>query len=46
MMWEGILAGWGVFNLFVYTWMWYDDMYYTHNLSQKFKQVKNVLTEE
>lgn len=46
MTWGSLLIGWVVFDVLVYVWMWLDDVYYTHNLPQKFKQMKNILTEE
>ncbi len=45
-MWENIIVGWAIFIIAVYAWMWYDDAYYSYNLSGKFKQVKDTLTEE
>lgn len=46
MTWESWLVGWAVFNVLVYGYMLYEDLYYSHNLSKKFKKMRETLTEE
>ncbi len=41
-----ILAGWLVFDLLVFVWAWWDDLYYSHDMKNKFKRLKETLTEE
>ena len=41
-----ILAGWLVFDLLVFVWAWWDDLYYFHDMKNKFKRLKETLTEE
>ncbi len=40
------LIGWGVFVALVYLFAWYDDAYYTHDLSAKWKKMRDTFTEE
>ncbi len=41
-----VLAGWAVFDLLVFVWAWLDDLYYSHDMKNKFKRLKETLTEE
>ena len=41
-----ILAGWLVFDLLVVVGAWWDDLYYSHDMKNKFKRLKETLTEE
>ncbi len=40
------LIGWAVFVALVYLFAWYDDVYYTHNLPEKWRKLRDTLTEE
>lgn len=44
--WTWIIAGWLIFDLLVFIWVWCDDFYYSHNLKGRFKRLKDTLTEE
>ena len=41
-----ILAGWLVFVFLVFVWAWWEDLYYSHDMKNKFKRLKETLTEE
>ena len=40
------LVGWLVFDLLVFIWAWWDNLYYSHDMKNKFKRLKETLTEE
>lgn len=45
-LWHWILAGWLAFDLVIYIWAWYDNFYYSHDLKNKFRKLKELITEE
>lgn len=42
----GILIGWFAFVVLIYLWLIIDTMYYSHNMKNKLRKFKNVITEE
>lgn len=45
-MWKCILIGWAIFDAVVYLLMWFDDLFYAHDLPRTLKTLKQTLTEE
>ena len=41
-----VLVGWLIFDLLVFIWAWWDNLYYSHDMKNKFKRLKETLTEE
>ena len=41
-----VLVGWVFFDLLVFIWAWWDNLYYSHDMKNKFKRLKETLTEE
>lgn len=41
-----VLVGWLIFDLLVFIWAWWDNLYYSHDMKNKFKRLKETFTEE
>ena len=35
-----VLVGWLIFDLLVFIWAWWDNLYYSHDMKNKFKRLK------
>ena len=41
-----VLVGWLIFDLLVFIWAWWDNLYYSRDMKNKFKRLKETFTEE